>query len=114
LRYEHLNIKDLQLLSDKGMIFGLPKIGFLDLCEGCVYGKQIRKSFPIGMTWRASKCLELIHADLCGSVQTKSLGGSRYFLLFTNDYSQMSWVYFLENKSEACGQFHKFKAMMEN
>ena len=114
LRYGHLNIKGLQLLSDKGMVFGLPKIGSLDLCEGCVYGKQIRKSFPVGKALRASECLELIHADLCGPMQTKSLGGSRYFLLFTDDYSRMSWVYFLENKSEACRQFQKFKAMVEN
>ena len=36
----------------------------------------------------------------------KSLGGSFYFLLFPNDYSHMSWVYFLESKSKT---FEKFK-----
>lgn len=90
LRYGHLNIKGLKLLSDKGMVHGLPKIGSINLCAGCIYGKQTRKSFPIGKAWRASKCLELIHADLCGPMQTKSLGGSCYFLLFTDDYSRMS------------------------
>jgi hypothetical protein len=114
LRYGHLNMKGLKLLSVKGMVFGLPKIGFLDLCEGCIYGKQTRHSFPIGKAWRASKCLELIHADLCGPMQTKSLGGSRYFLLFTDDYSRMSWLYFLDNKSETFEQFQKFKALVEN
>lgn len=34
LRYNHLNINDLILLGDKGMVFGLPKISSLDLCEG--------------------------------------------------------------------------------
>jgi len=112
--YGHLNIKGLQLLSDKCMVFRLPKNGSLDLCEECVCAKQIRKSFLVGKVQRASKCLELIHADLCGSMQTKSLGGSRYFLLFTNDYSRMSWVYFMKNKSETCRKFQKFKAMVEN
>jgi len=47
-------------------------------------------------------------------MQTKSLGENHYFLLFTDDYSHMSWICFLENKSETCGQFQKFKAMVEN
>ncbi|XP_049394452.1 uncharacterized protein LOC125858665 [Solanum stenotomum] len=41
--------------------------------------------------------------------KTKSLGGSRYFLLFTDDYSHMSWVYFLENKSENLKSFRNLK-----
>jgi len=106
LRYGHLNINGLKLLVDKGMVLGLPKIDSIDLCEGCIYGKQTRNSFPVGKAWRALKCLELIHADLCGPMHTTSFGGSRYFLLFTDDYSRMSWVYFLENKSET---FQKFK-----
>ncbi|CAL5345664.1 unnamed protein product [Camellia sinensis] len=113
LRYGHLNIKGLKLLKEKGMVFGLPKIGSIELCEGCIYGKQTRKSFPVGKARRASTCLELIHADLCGPMQTKSFGGSRYFLLFTDDYSRMSWVYFLENKSEAFEKFKHFKAKVE-
>lgn len=113
LRYGHLNINGLQLLERKGMVYGLPKISELSLCEGCVYGKQNRKCFPIGKAWRASECLELIHADLCGPMSTESLGGSNYFLLFTDDFSRMSWVYFLKSKSEAFENFRKFKAMVE-
>ncbi|KAA0066378.1 retrovirus-related Pol polyprotein from transposon TNT 1-94 [Cucumis melo var. makuwa] len=74
LRYGHLNIKGLSLLNQRDMVIGLPKISAINICKGCVYGKQTRKSFPIGKALRASKCLELIHADLCGPMQTKSLG----------------------------------------
>ncbi|KAK9165308.1 hypothetical protein Scep_000499 [Stephania cephalantha] len=95
------------------MVHGLPIINSIELCEGCVYGKQTRKSFPSGKAMRASKCLELIHADLCGPMQTKTLGGSRYFLLFTDDFSRTSWVYFLESKSETFERFQKFKALVE-
>ena len=90
LRYGHLNFKGLQLLGQKGMILGLPKIGSFDLCEGFIYGKQSRRSFPIEKAWRRSTCLELIHADLCCPMNTKSFGGSRYFLLFTDDFNRMS------------------------
>ena len=47
LRYGHLNVKGLRLLGDKNMVVGLPKINDLDLCEGCVYSKWSRISFPI-------------------------------------------------------------------
>ncbi|KAJ0080658.1 hypothetical protein Patl1_12136 [Pistacia atlantica] len=113
LRYGHLNINGLKLLSQKEMVFGLPRIDNLDFCEGCVYGKQNRKSFPIGKSWRASNCLELLHADLCGPMSIESFGGSQYFLLITDDFSRMSWVFFLKFKSEAFDNFKKFKAVVE-
>ncbi|KAL8112746.1 hypothetical protein AgCh_020161 [Apium graveolens] len=113
LRYEHLNARSLKLLSKKQMVVGLPKIGELKFCEGCVYKKQSKASFPGGKSWRASKCLELVHTDLCGPMKIESLGGSRYFLLVTDDFSRMSWVYFLKFKSEAFENFKKFKAFVE-
>ena len=60
LRYGHLNIKGLQLLSDKGMVHGLPKIHSIDLCDGCIYGKQTRKSFPVRKAWRALENPEVL------------------------------------------------------
>ncbi|KAK3034956.1 hypothetical protein RJ639_032356 [Escallonia herrerae] len=54
LRYGHLNVKALKLLNQKGMVHGLPNINTLDkLCEGCIHGKQCRKSFSIRKAWRA-------------------------------------------------------------
>ncbi|RVW26239.1 Retrovirus-related Pol polyprotein from transposon TNT 1-94 [Vitis vinifera] len=113
LRYGHLNVKGLKLLSKKEMVFGLPKIDSVNVCEGCIYGKQSKKPFPKGRSRRASSCLEIIHADLCGPMQTASFGGSRYFLLFTDDHSRMSWVYFLQSKAETFETFKKFKAFVE-
>uniref|UniRef100_A0A803MPT1 GAG-pre-integrase domain-containing protein n=1 Tax=Chenopodium quinoa TaxID=63459 RepID=A0A803MPT1_CHEQI len=101
LRYGHLNGRSLKLLSQKEMVVGLPKISELSFCEGYVYGMHNRASFPTWKAWRASECLEIVHADLCGLMKTESLGGSRYYLLLTDDYSRMSWVYFLKFKSEA-------------
>jgi len=113
LRYGHLNVNGLKLLSQKEMVFGLPKVENLDFCESCVYGKQSKKCFPVSKSWRASVCLELVHADLCGPMSVESLGGSRYFLLFTDDYSRMSWIYFLKFKSETFDNFKKFKSFVE-
>lgn len=47
------------------MVYGVPRIESLELCEGCIYGKQNKLPFPMGKSWRASRVLELVHADLC-------------------------------------------------
>lgn len=43
-----------------------------------------------------------------------SIGGSKYFLLFVDGYSRMSFVYFLSAKSEALKFFKQFKSLAEN
>ena len=57
--------------------------------------------------------LEIVHTDLCCPMQTKSLGGSHYFLTFIDDYSRKTWVYFLMKKYETFSKFEEFKAMVE-
>ncbi|CAL2276373.1 unnamed protein product [Prunus armeniaca] len=76
-------------------------------------GKNHREAFPQESKWRAKEPLGLIHSNICGPMQTPSLGGTRYFITFIDDYSRMCWVYFLRNKSEALHVFKKFKVMVE-
>ena len=112
-RYGHLSAKGLRLLSNKDMVHGLPQIDQLEVCEACIHGKQNRRAFPSNANWRASTPLELIHADVCGPMQTTSLGGNKYYLLFTDDYTRMSWVYFIKFKFQVFEQFRRFKSLVE-
>ena len=48
---------------------------------------------------RASRKLELIHSDLCGPFPTNSVSGSRYFIIFVDDATRYTWVYFLKRKN---------------
>ena len=75
--------------------------GHKDLCSSCIKGKQHREAFPSQASHRATQVLELVHMDLCGPMQTVSLGGSLYFMLLVDDFSQLCWVFFLHQKSEA-------------
>jgi hypothetical protein len=101
-------------MSKKNMVRGLPSINHPDqLCEGCLLGKQFRASFPKESNSRAKKPLELIHADVCGPIKPSSLGKNNYFLLFIDDFSRKTWVYFLKQKSEVFSTFKKFKAVVE-
>ncbi|CAB4298917.1 unnamed protein product [Prunus armeniaca] len=113
-RLGHLNERSIKLLENQGMVHGLPHLEQKSVvCDGCMLGKQHRDSFPLESTWRASNPLELVHTDICGPMKTESLSGNRYFLLFTDDFTRMSWVYFIRNKSSALECFRKFKAMTE-
>ncbi|KAL0430353.1 UNVERIFIED_CONTAM: Retrovirus-related Pol polyprotein from transposon TNT 1-94 [Sesamum radiatum] len=63
--------------------------------------------------WRAKAVLELIHTDVCGPMRTPSHEQNRYFILFIDDYSRMTWVYFMREKSEVFKIFKKFKNLVE-
>ena len=47
-------------------------------------------------------------------MQTKSFGGSHYFITFTDDYSRYCKIYLLKKKSEALEKFKEYKASVEN
>ena len=70
----HLNVNWLKIFINKDRVIGLQKFIELDLCEGCIYQKNTRKSFPVGKSWRAKTCLELVHVDLCGPMKMETLG----------------------------------------
>nr|GEX94972.1 retrotransposon protein, putative, unclassified [Tanacetum cinerariifolium] len=83
------------------------------LCNGCVVAKQTRQSLPNEAQRRASKPLELVHADLCGPITPQSTGGNRYFLLIVDYWCRYMWVYLLRSKDEALAKFKIFKAQVE-
>lgn len=69
-------------------------------CSSCSIGKST-KAFCKEVDHRQTKnVLKLIHSDLCGPMPTKSIGGAKYFLTFTDDYSRKSTVYCLQTKDE--------------
>ncbi|KFM59631.1 Retrovirus-related Pol polyprotein from transposon TNT 1-94, partial [Stegodyphus mimosarum] len=83
-------------------------------CETCDISKITRKSHPNIDINQSSEILELIHSDLCGPVQTESIGGSKYFMILVDDFSGMYFTYFLKSKNQVFDTFSKFKAKYEN
>ena len=90
-----------------------PRSG-VSLCEGCIVGKMHRKPFQSVDHKQSAKKLELIHSDVCGPIQVESIGGSRYFVTFIDDYSRCVSVYFLKQKSEVLKKFQEFEAIVTN
>lgn len=96
------------------MVQGLPQLTApARVCSDCMVGKQHREVIPKKSLWRASKRLQLIHADICGPIKPESHSNKRYLLNFIDDYSRKTWSYFLIEKSEAFEVFKKFKAVVE-
>ena len=113
-RLGHLSYAGLYYLSSLHSTTGMPFIERQNIvCHCCLAGKQHRKEFPHQSKTRADKPATKIHSDVIGPMQQTSLGGSKYILVFTNDYSRKCWVYFLKNKSDTFSKFCKFKKRIE-
>ncbi|KAI8424616.1 hypothetical protein MSG28_003049 [Choristoneura fumiferana] len=82
-------------------------------CKVCCEGKQCRLPFPNEGN-RSDTLLNIVHTDICGPMEVESIGGSRYYLLFVDDFSRMAFIFFIKNKSEALKCFKEFKAKVEN
>ena len=63
-------------------------------------GKQSWLPFPKENDHKTSELLEIVHSDVCGPMATNSLGGSKYFITFTDDFSRFSKVYFMRSTNE--------------
>ena len=95
----HINYQRLQDLQLKQVVFGLPKFSGrkAQICESCRLGKQHHLPFPNERN-RIRNKLDLIHFDVWGPAQNVSLGGSRYFISFIDNYTRHTWIYLIERK----------------
>ncbi|KAL4318060.1 hypothetical protein GQ457_18G019390 [Hibiscus cannabinus] len=113
-RLGHYHHQGLLQMNFKMMTNDLPELDDqISSCKACQFGKQNRKPFPKS-TWRATHKLQLIHTDVAGPQRTPSLKGSRYYIVFIDDFTRMCWIFFLKFKSEVAQVFWKFKARVEN
>jgi hypothetical protein len=112
-RFGHLNFRYMQQLSKNILVDGLPNILFSKgVCEGCVLKKHPKQKFVKGMSQRASAPLDLIHSDLMGPFLHPSIKQARFFLIFVDDFSRFTWIYFLRQKSEVFEHLKDFKSLV--
>lgn len=113
-RLAHINTNDLIQMKN-GSVSGIVNIDSCDFkeCETCLRGKQARAPFK-NIGTRSTKLLEIIHADLCGPMENDSVGGAKYYLALTDDFSRKVFVFFLKSKNEVTQKFVKWKRLIEN
>lgn len=110
----HINFYKLVIVRKKGCVRNIPCIikPVNTFCDECVKVKQIKVSF-MEKENNTSRPLEIVHIDMCGPTRTRALASERYFMLFIDDYSRMTWVTFLQDKSQAFEIFKIFQKMVE-
>ena len=110
-RLAHVNPAGIEQMIKKNVVKGaklLPGTFDAKICHGCVLGKGHRDSFPKHSMSRTNRVLEIVHSDVVGPLEIPSIGGSRYFITFIDDYSKWTVVYMMRKKSDALGCFIKY------
>jgi hypothetical protein len=62
---------------------------------------------------RAKQILDVVYTDVCGPFDTLSLGGSKYFVSFIDEFSRMMWIQLMKTKDEVLQNFKTFKLEVE-
>jgi len=95
-RNGHLNIPDLKNLKMTEMVKDIDFTIKTDKfqCEICNQNKIHTQPFKPSKN-RENGILNLIHSDICGPMNVESLGGSRYFVTFIDDFSRYTEIIML-------------------
>lgn len=111
----NINFENLIQLNKKEAIRDLPVIKNLSssVCKQCQHGKKTRVKFKT-KEHSTTKPLEIVHVDVCGPMRTTRLKGERYFLLFVDDFTRMTWIFLLKKKSKTFSCYQTFKESTEN
>jgi transposase InsO family protein len=114
-RMGHTHFDNIFKVSKREAIREIPQITkpTNTVCKHCQQGKKTKTRFK-SKEFSTKRPLEIVHTDLVGPTTTKGLKGEKYFMLLVDDYTIMSVVFFLKNKSEDFENFKVYKEMVEN
>ncbi|RYC80069.1 hypothetical protein BFJ63_vAg17046 [Fusarium oxysporum f. sp. narcissi] len=97
-RLAHLGERNIKRLMN--MSTGIrPDNSTSNPCGACVQGK-LRECPHIRPIKKGTYPLECIHADIAGPFPEVGVDGSRYWACFIDDFTQMSWVYPVKERSD--------------
>jgi len=117
-RLGHISVEAARQLVSKGLVTGVKlDKSLLDnpsICESCIYAKVTWK--PVAKVCeggRAENFGDEVHTDLWGPAPTRTKGGRRYYMTFTDDATRFTHLYLLQEKSEAFRAYREYSAWCE-
>jgi hypothetical protein len=82
------------------------------VCNACEFAKHTRTMYP-SFGNRSSFCFDIVHFDVWGPSRVASPSDSRWFVIFTDCHSRMTWLYLLKRNDEVLECFKSFHKMVE-
>lgn len=81
-------------------------------CETCIAAKSHRVPYLVSHTKR-EKPFFLIHSDVWGPSNVITPYGNKWFIIFVDDCTRMTWLYLLKRKDEVFTVFKSFHVMIQ-
>ena len=96
-RLGHASFSRVQQMDSRGLLGSVSTKNFD--CVLCQLGKQPTLPFNTSESI-STDIFDLIHSDVWGPSSISSIGGSRYFVVFVDNYSHYSWIFNMKYRSE--------------
>ena len=109
-RLGHTSSSQVQQLVSRGLLGSMSTENF-DFVS-CQLGKQPALSFNTSESI-STDIFDLIHSDVWRPSFVSSIGGSRYFVVFVDDYSRYSWIFNMKHCFELLQVYSNFAKMVE-
>nr|GEZ46475.1 hypothetical protein [Tanacetum cinerariifolium] len=115
-RLGHINFKTINKLIKGNVVTGLPTKVYKNgnTCVACKKSKQYRAFCKTKPVSSVDQPLYRLYMDLFGPTFVKSLNKKSYCLVFTDDYSRFTWVFFLATKDATSPILKTFITGLEN
>lgn len=88
-----------------------------ELCEPCIFGKQLRLPFAKSKNKKKSnnRPLFIVHTDVCSQITPSTVNEKNYFVCFIDDYTHYTVTYLVfSSKSEVFAMFKDYVLKAEN
>ena len=106
----HASTSRVKHLVSRGLLGSVSNKSFD--CMPCQFGKQTALPFNNSVS-HALSYFDLIHSDVWGLSPISTPGGSRYFVIFVDDFSRYTWICLFKNCFELYQIYHDFTKMIE-